>query len=251
MGAAVLDKLKKRGLLVSWPVFGCGNSLIRVISHHAPYYYKPDWNPWGSDRGPLDPPSDDGAIETDYYPAKRMRSVVHIGCLLDIEDGWVTRGPIWPQIKRAAAVNKRDFLEWNKTDQRVIIPVFHTPASVVTDLVPDMQIVQLYFKSIDTINQRWPKARPAKLKANSCFSEDGCVKSPQVCNISIEDFFFSDYNNFKLEFERLSTFCGFTSPDIERARQWVLYYRDRIDRYLPQDKEEWAKGELNVKTTKR
>jgi hypothetical protein len=252
MDTTALSKIQNRILLISWPPFGCGNSLMRVISHHSPYYYNPNWNPWGSDRGPLDPPSDDGAMETWFCGSTPiMKTVVHLGSCNLLHNNWLDDGDFWTIVAQNAQKNKRDFIEWSRSKKTLILPIFHLTAAESIGHVPDVPFIQLYTRTLDTINNRWPKKRLINPKYANAWLEENCVQSPNICNICIEDFFFSDYNTFKLEFDKLSEFCKFETPDVERTRQWVLYYRDRIERYLDQDKEAWAKGEQNVKTTKR
>lgn len=220
---------------ICWPHFGHGNTLHRICVAHSDYLYNPHWNDWGSDlASPLIPSRtvEECTAIPGFYGAAHYASVLGNAHDWQAENQSLYHATAQMlQTSLQDVKNKQWAATWLKHSHRFrfVYPVERHYTAQFIALHTTRPIIHLYCKSKNTILRRDARVHWESLEGHM---ESDIVQHPQILNCAIEDLFFSDFNTFAQEYERIRTHFSLKENLLEQVWGFVLYYRDRDERYI-------------------
>ena len=265
---------------VVWPAFGSGNAMVRIVTAHDAYVYNPDWNHWGPLETPLTPPPVymDGqgfSAHIDNFCITDLRRRVKVNVenkeqfafalptiIDELNDGSFEL--ILKEHKEHLTDSEKQFLKnILQKGKRQAVGGYHIPATRMLEIT-DQPVVQLYFEDYNILMNRvqlhsmkitreiLTKQREEEYYRLVGHHASKIINHPQVVNISIERFFYSDFDSFMLEYEKLKNFLKLEDRH-EQVWAFVLYYKDAITRMVDFKKEDHgvATERINIRRHKR
>lgn len=257
----LIQYAKVRGVFISWPFYGGGNAFRRCLVAHEEFEYNPDWNCWGPGyKSPIDIPRTSVGIPQKFDGATlTLQNVAHYATHINLANAW------WDDttLHRALTQAIREDVETNPQHrtyiQRVVdykkileVPVGHGPYQTSSILgFETCKWIQLYYENWKTIERRVPhKILDEKAARFAGFAEEMQEPNSSVLHVSIEQFFYSDFNTFNREWKRICEWVSIITPQTEAVRAFVLYYRDRQERFSETDRQLFERM-TNEQTTER
>ena len=241
------DTILQRGYFVCWPIFGSGNALCRLLIAHDEFLYNPMWNTWGYKQlnSPLEVPDEFNTTEKGFYSTAHYSApgLSHSWIDKEISATEAFEQSLSRPFKHGQ--HKQWLTKCIREGKKILIPVYtHNCAE---HFIEEMArpTIQLCFKSYETVlkrQQSWalkentPAGEFVKRETLQ-FALDQQKTHPLVCNLCLEDLFFGTYNTFLQQYHLMCQHFALKPNKSEKCWAFVLYYRDRLERGTPLDKE--------------
>ena len=206
----LLEYAKIRGVFISWPYYGGGNAFRRCLVAHKEFLYNPDWNCWGwGYESPISIPNISIGIPHELNGVTfSLQTVAHYASHINLPNAWWDDTTLHSALTQAIREDSEKNPQHRTYIQRVVenkkileVPVGHGPYQTSSILgFETCKWIQLYYENWETIERRVPHViYDPKAPRFAGFAEEAQEANSSVLHVSIEQFFYSDFNTFNRE----------------------------------------------------